>query len=138
MALKLLLVALATTRMVEVAGKEEERRVRFAAKTVAELTDAELETLDKLTQSTGKLHYRDPITEGGQKAVASEPELVSVPDYAGQDVKIGSKNVEQLKAYLTFHGVAFKSSDTKDDLLELAKTHEATGLTGNADPDSGL
>ncbi|MEN6332976.1 MAG: hypothetical protein ABFE01_01880 [Phycisphaerales bacterium] len=131
--LKLLLVAFSTMR--EVDG--EERRVRFGAKKVVELTDDELETLDRLTKATGKLHYRDPISEGGAKVVASEPEVVVVPDYAGQDVAITDKSVDQLKAYLTFHSVEFKGNASKADLLAAAQKHEA-GTDGDADPDAGL
>lgn len=132
MAIKLLLVAFNTTR--EIDG--EDRRVRFAANKVADLTDDELNLLDRLTTATGKLHYRDPIQEGGQRVTASEPEVVDVPDYAGQDVAMSEKNVEQLKAYLTFHGVDFEAKATKADLLAAAKTHEAGGDAN--DPDAGL
>lgn len=142
MALKLLLVAFTTTREVE----GETRRVRFAAKKVVDLTSDELELLDRLTKATGKLHYRDPISEGGAKVTASEPELVELPDYAGQDVAMDKKSVDALKAYLTFHSVEFADDAKKADLLALAKQHEA-GQTddksggsggGNDDPDGGL
>lgn len=140
MALKLLLVAFATTRMVDVPGTDDQasKRVRFAAKSVVDLTDDELELLDNLTKSTGKLHYRDAVTEGGQTITASEPVVVEVPDYAGQDVAITDKTVDQLKAYLTFHSVEFKPGDNKADLLALAQTNEASGPAGNADLDGGL
>lgn len=133
MALKKLLVALTTSRPVEVDGKTENRRVRFAAGKVVDLNDAELEMLDTLTRKTGKLHYREPIQEGGGKLVASEPEIVEVPDYAGQDVAIDSKSVDQLKAYLDFHGVAYANNANKAKLVELAKEHEA----GQTDDKSG-
>lgn len=142
MALKLLLVAFTTTREVE----GEERRVRFASKKVVDLTSDELELLDRLTKATGKLHYRDPISEGGAKVTASEPEVVELPDYAGQDVAMDKKSVDALKAYLTFHSVEFADDAKKADLLALAKQHEA-GQTddksggsggGNDDPDGGL
>lgn len=133
MALKKLLVAFTTAREVEVGDKKENRRVRFAAGKVVELTDAELELLDTLTRKTGKLHYRDPIQEGGGKVVASEPEIVEVPDYAGQDVAIDSKSVDQLKAYLDFHGVSYANNANKAKLVELAKQHEA----GQTDDKSG-
>ena len=142
MALKLLLVAFTTTREVE----GEERRVRFASKKVVDLTEGELEILDRLTKATGKLHYRDPISEGGAKVTASEPEVVELPDYAGQDVAMDKKSVDALKAYLTFHSVEFADDAKKADLLALAKQHEA-GQTddksggsggGNDDPDGGL
>lgn len=138
MALKKLLVAFTTTREIE----GEDRRVRFAAGKVVDLTKAELELLDKLTKSTGKLHYRAPINEGGGNVTASEPEIVEVPDFEGQDVAMDDKNVEQLKAYLTFNSVEFESSAKKADLLALAKKHEAGEIdAGNADdgdPDGGL
>lgn len=133
MALKKLLVALTTTRSVAVGDKTEDRRVRFAAGKVVDLTEAELETLDRLTKATGKLHYREPIQEGGGKVVASEPEVVEVPDYAGQDVAIDSKSVDQLKAYLDFHGVEYANNANKAKLVELAKQHEA----GQTDDKSG-
>lgn len=134
MALKLLLVAFTTNRLVEVAGKEELRRVRFAAKSVVDLTADELETLEALTKSSGKLHFRDPIQEGGAKPSESTPQVVDVPDYAGQDVSIDKKSVDQLKAYLTFHDVAFDAKDSKSELLKLAQAHAA----GDDDPDAGL
>ena len=105
MAKKLLLVALTTNR--EVDG--ERRRVKFAAGKVVDLTDDEMTTLDKLTKSTGKLHYRSPINEGGSEVAASEPEVVEVPDYAGQDKAMGDKTVNDLKAYLDFHSVDYES-----------------------------
>lgn len=132
--LKLLLVAFSTARVID----GVEKRVRFDAKKVVELTDEELETLDALTKATGKLHYRDPISEGGSKIVASEPEVVAVPDYAGQDVPMDDKSVDMLKAYLTFHSVEFKGNASKADLLAAAKAHEATGDDDDADPDAGL
>lgn len=134
MALKKLLVAFSTDR--EIDG--ETRRVRFAANSVVELTADELDLLDRLTDATGKLHYREPISEGGV-AVASEPEIVVVPDYAGQDVPMDKKSVEQLQAYLTFHGVAYAASAKKADLLALAT--DGVGNTdgdGSGDPDGGL
>ena len=134
MAMKLLLVAFSTTRLVEVGGKEEERRVRFASKSVVDLTDDELQLLDDLTKATGKVHYRDPISEGSAVA-ASEPEIVDIPDYEGQDVALTDKTVAQLKAYLTFHSVDFDNGANKADLLALAQSHEA-GTSD--DPDSGL
>lgn len=128
MALKTLLVAFSTTRAVE--GSDKPKRVRFAAKSVVDLTADELKTLDDLTAKTGKLHYRDPANEGG-KAIESEPEIVNVPDFAGQDVAMDKKTVDQLKAYLTFHDVEFADDALKADLLTAAKAHEA-------DPDGGL
>lgn len=138
MALKKLLVAFTTNREVE----GEERRVRFAAGKVVDLTDDEMTLLDKLTVSTGKLHYRSPINEGGGKITEAEPEVVEVPDFEGQDKAMDEKNVDQLKAYLTFHSVEFESSAKKADLLELAKKHEAgeidAGNDGAPTDDSGL
>lgn len=131
MALKKLLVAFTTTR--EVDG--EDRRVRFAAGKVVELTEGELELLDKLTKSTGKLHYRSPINEGGAPVAAAEPEIVDVPDYDGQEVAMGDKTVDHLKAYLTFHGIEFESSAKKPELLAAATAHENGDTT---DPDGGL
>lgn len=126
MALKKLLVAFTTTREVE----GEDRRVRFASGKVVDLTADELETLTKLTASTGKLHFRDPVNEGG-KVSADEPEVVVVPDFAGQDVAMDKKNVDHLKAYLTFNEIVFADDAKKADLLALA-----TAPAG--DPDAGL
>ena len=127
MALKYLLVALSTNRMDDDGA---EQRVRFRAKSVVDLTEQELEDLDKLTAVTGKLHYRDPITEGRGTVTASAPEVITVPDYAGQDVAMDKKTVDQLKAYLSFHEIAFDNGATKADLLKLA--------TKPADVDGGL
>lgn len=129
MALMTLLVALSTVR--EINGTEQ--RVRFKSGSVVDLTDEEVEMLDGLTKATGKLHYRTPVKEGGV-AVADEPEVVDVPDFAGQDVAISQKSVEQLKAYLDFHGVDYEAKASKSDLLAAAKKHEA----GGDDGDSGL
>lgn len=138
MALKKLLVAFTTNREVE--GKS--RRVRFAAGKVVELTDDELTLLDKLTVSTGKLHYRSPINEGGGTVTASEPEVVEVPDYEGQDKPMDDKTVDHLKAYLAFHSVDFAANANKATLLDLAKKHEAGELDNGNDgapaDDSGL
>ena len=132
--LKLLLVAFTTSRVVD----GEERRVRFPSKSVVDLSAEEQETLDALTKATGKLHYRDPIQEGG-KAVESKPTVVEVPDYAGQDVPVGSKTVDQLKAYLTFHSVDFDADDKKPELVKLAEAHEAElAKGGDNDQDGGL
>lgn len=126
MALKTLLVAFSTIRAVE--GKDQ--RVRFAAGSVVDLTADEEEDLTKLQNSTGKLHFRDPQNEGG-KAVPSQPEIVDVDDFDGQKVAPDQKSVDQLKAYLTFHDVAFKGNASKADLLAAVKGHAA-------DPDAGL
>ena len=135
---KLMLVSYSTDR--EVDG--EMRRVKYKAKSVVDLTDDELAVLDRLTIKTGKLHYRDPIREGGETA-ASEPEVVVVPDYAGQDIALDKKNVDLLKAYLDFHSVGYDAKATKADLLGLAEAQEkalADAGTGGAqvDPDAGL
>lgn len=130
MALKYLLCAFTTTREVE--GEDKPVRVRFAAKKVVNLTDDEIELLDKLTAQTGKLHYRDPVSEGG-KVVASEPEVIETKDYAGQDVAMTDKTADQLKAYLTFFGVEHKGNAAKADLLALAQKHEAGELTPDDD-----
>lgn len=133
MALKKLLVAFTTLRTVKDENdKDVKRRVRFKSGSVLDLTDDEMATLDKLTKATGKAHYRDPINEGG-KAVADEPEVVNVPDFAGQDVPMDKKTVDQLKAYLTFNDVSFGSED-KAGLLKLATNHAA----GKTDLDGGL
>jgi len=142
MALKKLLVAFTTNRKVEKDGKEETRRVRFAAGKVVDLTEDELTLLDTLTKKTGKLHYRAPIQEGGGNVTESAPEVVEVPDYAGQDVALTDKTVDQLKAYLTFHEVEFADNAKKADLLAAAQKHEAgdgsEGEGGAGDPDGGL
>jgi hypothetical protein len=130
MALKTLLVALTTTR--EIDGKQQ--RVRFAAKSVVDLTEAELETLTALQTKTGKLHFRDPQQEGG-KATESAPEVVEVDDYLGQKVAIDKKDVPSLKAYLTFHDVEFAGNASKDTLRGLADEYAKKAA---ADPDAGL
>lgn len=127
MALKTLLVAFSTVRKDD---DDKDQRVRFKAGSVVDLTDGELADLQKLQDATGKLHFRDPKSEGGL-AAESKPEVVDVPDYAGQDVAMDAKTVDQLKAYLTFHDVAFKGNASKDDLLKAATDHAA-------DPDAGL
>lgn len=127
MALKTLLVAFSTVRKDD---DDKDQRVRFKAGSVVDLTDAELADLQKLQDATGKLHFRDPKSEGGL-AVESKAEVVDVPDYAGQDVAMDDKTVDQLKAYLTFHDVSFKGNASKDDLLKAATDHAA-------DPDAGL
>lgn len=131
MALKTLLVAFSTVRKID----GEDKRVRFKAKSVVDLTDSELTQLEALTKATGKLHFRDPVNEGG-KPTPDEPEIVEVPDYAGQDVAMELKSVDQLKAYLTFHSVEFKGNASKADLLEAAKKQEA-GQPAD-DQDGGL
>lgn len=127
MALKYLLCAFTTSRKVD--GEDKPVRVRFKAKSVVELNDDEIELLDRLTQQTGKIHYRDPVSEGGAKVVASEPEVIETKDYAGQDVAMTDKTADQLKAYLTFFGVEHKGNASKADLLALAQKHEAGELT---------
>lgn len=123
--IKVLLVALTTFR--EING--EKKRVRFAAGKPADLTAAELESLDKLTVATGKLHYRDPVHEG---VVAAEPEAVAEGDtFDGESVAMGDKTVAQLKAYLDANGVEYADDAKKADLLAAAEAHEA-------DPDGGL
>lgn len=127
--LKLLLVVLTTRR--EVDG--EMKRVRFGSNSVVELTDDELDLLDRMTVSTGKLHYRDPISEGRGAVAESAPEVVKVPDYAGQDVPMDKKTVDQLKAFLTFSDITFDDKASKADLLALA-----TKSGGDDDKDAGL
>lgn len=130
--LKTLLVAFSTEREVE----GETKRVRFAAGSVVKLTDKELADLTALQNATGKLHFRDPKSEGG-KVAESEAEVVELPDYAGQDVAIADKTVDQLKAYLDFNSVSYEPRASKADLVELATKHEAGGDTDN-DQDGGL
>lgn len=137
MALKTLLVQFSTDRKID----GETRRVKFKAGSVVDLTADEMELLDKLTKATGKAHYRDPKNESS--AAESAPEVVDVPDYAGQDTPITQKSADQLKAYLDFFAISYKSSDTKPTLLKLAQEHEAgqgdNKATGEGeDPDSGL
>lgn len=128
MALKTLLVAFSTEREVE----GEKKRVRFKAGSVVDLTDAEVADLQKLQDATGKLHFRDPKTEGGV-AAESDPEVVELPDYAGQSVAIDEKSVDQLKAYLDFNSVSYEPRAAKADLVKAAKAHEA-----GTDQDGGL
>ena len=132
MALKTLLVAFSTVRKID----GEDKRVRFKSGSVAELTAAEIEQLEALTKATGKLHFRDPVNEGG-KARADEPEIVEVKDFPGQDVAIANKSVDQLKAYLTFYSVEFKGNASKADLVELATKQEAGQGSNKAPGDTG-
>lgn len=141
MALKTILVALTTVR--------DGKRVRFAAKSVVDLTAAEKETLDKLQVATGKLHYRDPVNEGGT-VVESKPVVQGneTPSYDGEQIAVGDKSVPQLKAFLDHHKVEYKSSASKADLVKLAegvKVEDAAtggstrdGEGDNGDPDAGL
>lgn len=133
MAKKLLLVAFTTDR--EVDG--EMRRVRFSSKSVVDLSKDEMETLDGLQKATGKLHYRDPIREGGD-AAETKPEVVDVPDYAGQDVPLDKKSVDQLKAFLTFNSVAFEDNANKAALVKAATDFQTDAAKKAADPDGGL
>lgn len=132
MTLKTLLVAFSTERPVE-EGSKEMKRVRFKSGSVIDLTDKELKGLEALEKSTGKLHMRDPKSEGGE-AVASEPEVVVVPDYAGQDVAIDAKTVDQLKAYLVFYQTEPKGN--KDDLVKQAREVEAGQAANKAAGDN--
>lgn len=131
MTTKKLLVAFTTDREVE--GKV--RRVRFAAGSVVDLTDDELETLTKLQNASGKLHFREPIREGGGKVAPSEPEVIAVPEYAGKDVPVAKKTVDQLKAFLTFKEIDFAADAKKDVLIALA---EGADKAGDSDDDNGL
>lgn len=135
MALKTLLVAFTTFRTVDGTKK----RVRFAAKSVVDLTADEEATLQKLQDATGKLHFRDPVNEGG-KVRESDPEVVDTGDadggYDESDRAMGDKTVKGLKAYLDHHEVEYESSDDKAALLAKAQAH-ASGATGG-DQDEGL
>jgi hypothetical protein len=137
MALKTILVALTTIRPHPETGKP--RRVRFPAGSVVDLTSDELETFDRLQRKTGKLHYRKPLSEGGQ-ARESAPEVPTTQDakkakaqiaaddgedYAGESVEIADKTVTQLKAYLDFHNVDYPADAKKAVLLALAKSKAA-------------
>lgn len=124
---KTILVALSTTR--------DDKRVRFAAGSTVKLTKDELETLDKLTVSTGALHYRDPVNE----AEAVDGTLSEGRQYIGEDTPLGKKNVDQLKAFLTFHDVAFEDDAKKADLLAAAEAVDTDADKGDdEDPDAGL
>jgi hypothetical protein len=127
MAKKLLLVILNTDRKID----GEMRRVKFKPKTVVDLTDDEIATLDNLEKATGVAHYREPTREGVEDAA---PEVVELPDYAGQDTPIAEKNVEQLKAYLDFFEIAYKGNDSKATLTAAAEKHAAGD---NADDKDG-
>lgn len=131
--IKTLLVAFTTFRTIE----GNKKRVRFSSGQTVDLTDAELEQLEALTKSTGKLHFRDPVNE--RVAVAEEPEVFGAGDeFEGQSVAIGLKTVPQLKAFLDFNEVAYAGNASKVDLVELANGVKADGGEGDGDPDSGL
>ena len=123
---KTLLVALSTTR--------DDKRVRFAAGQTVKLTKDELETLDKLTVSTGALQYRDPVNE----SEAVDGTIVAERKFIGEDTAISQKNMEQLKAYLTYNEVEFADDAKKAALQSLAQEHSdaavaAAKLDANAD-----
>lgn len=130
---KTLLVALSTTR--------NDKRVRFDAGSTVKLTADELETLDKVTVSTGALQYRDPVNE----SEVVDGTLVEERQFIGEDTPIGKKNVDQLKAFLTFYNVEFAEDAKKADLVTAAeavdteaKADDNGGEGGNDDPDAGL
>ncbi len=137
MALKTILVALSTVR--------DGKRVRFAAGSVVSLTAEEQDSLQKLQDQSGKLHFRTPVNEGG-KAVESKPEAVdngAGAEFEGAKVPVADKTVVQLKAYLDFHKVEYKGNASRADLVTLAETFAATAGDGgdgaeDADPDAGL
>ncbi len=134
MALKTILVSLTTTR--------DGARVRFPAKSVVDLTDDEQATLQSLQNTTGKLHFREPVNEGG-KIVESKPQVISgggnAAEYEGSKVAIGDKSVAQLKAYLDHFKVEYTNSAAKADLVTLAETHAAAvGDDDKDDQDAGL
>lgn len=123
---KFLLVALTTTRKVE----GEDKKVRFPAKSVQDLTKAEIQMLDKLEESTGKPHYREPKNEVLDD---DDDDGAGEDQFLGEGVAIGKKNVDQLKAYLTFHEVEFADDASKADLVKLAQAK-----ADELDPDAGL
>lgn len=120
MAKKMLLAALTTTR----GEGDDEKKVRFAAKTVQNLTKDEIELLDKLTASTGRPHYRDPVNED---APEDGPEVETSTAFDGENVAMEDKTVAHLKAYLDHNKVAYDATDTKPDLLKKAQGHASNG-----------
>jgi len=131
----LLLAALSTSRPVKIEGTDrtEERRVRFAANKVVDLSDDELDLLTKLEKSTGVAHYRKPIRESAE---AEAPDIVDVPDYEGEDVPIDKKTAPLLKSYLDFHSVPYAGNASADTLRKLATDKQAE-LDKPADADAG-
>jgi len=128
--IKTLLVAFTTFR--DVGGNK--KRVRFSSGQTVELTDPELEQLEALTKSTGKLHFRDPVNE---RVVVEEPEVFGAgEEFDGQSVAMDLKTVAQLKAFLDFNDIAYAGNASKADLLALAGDVKPEG--GSDDPDSGL
>ena len=133
---KTLLVALTTNRTTD----GESKRVRFAAGQTVNLTKAELEMLDKMTVSTGVLHYRDPVNE----SATDDGEEIAERKFIGENVAIGKKNVDQLKAFLTFYKVEFADDASKADLQTAAGAVDVEAAKGDDDDsddddqDSGL
>ncbi len=122
---KTLLVALSTTR--------DDKRVRFAAGSTVKLTAAELETLDKVTVSTGALQYRDPVNE----SEAVDGTIVAERQFIGEDTPIAKKNVDQLKAFLTFYKVEFADDAKKADLIAAADAVDTEAENDDDDKEDG-
>lgn len=125
MTVKVLLTQLSTTR--------DGKRVKFEAKQAVDLTKAELDTLDRLTASTGRPHYRDPINEkvkGETPAVVDDETDEGADDEGADDGEgktLDEMTVAELKAYLDEAEVEYDSDAKKADLLKAAKAHETDG-----------
>lgn len=130
---KFLLVALTTTR--EIGGVQ--KRVRFPAKSTQDLTKKELAELDALTETTSKLHYRDPVDESG-KAADTDDDDGEQELFAGASVDMEDKTVTHLKAYLDHFEVEYEDKANKAALKALAEAHADEAADGDADPDGGL
>lgn len=92
----------------------------------ANLTKDDMATLDKLTKSTGKQYYRDPINEvpeGSETGVS--------------DVSVDDMTAAQLRDYLDENDIEYPSGAKKPDLLALAKG-EPAGDEDGAEKDAGL
>lgn len=119
MSKKVLLVSLTTVR--------DGERVRFEAGKTVNLTADEIRDLDKLTVSTGKPHYRDPVNES---ATADGPDELSGEQghtFVGEDIPVAKKTVDQLRAYLDHHQIEYAADAQKPDLLKAATAFEADG-----------
>lgn len=117
---KVLLASLSTIR--------DGEKVRFPANQVADVTKDEIKLLDRMTATTGRPHYRDPVNEGGDSGDDEGRQGGGENDaFDGESVEMDDKNVDQLKAYLDHNSVSYETGDKKADLLKRAKAHESDG-----------
>lgn len=128
---KVLLTNLTTVR--------DGKRVRLSPKSkkAVDLTAEEIDLLDRLTEQTGRPHYRDPVNEieddedfdlgGDGDGDENDGDDENNDEFDGESVAVDEKSVPQLKAYLDHNEVEYPASANKAALLKLAKAHEADG-----------